>query len=157
MQRRDFLKLGGASLIDMRISGVSSASELPADVTLTIAPVTVELSPTLVFSTVGYNGTAPGPVLHMREGQSQIVDVVNETDVPEHVHWHGLFLPPELDGADEEGAVPVAPHSRRRFQFVPTPAGTRWYHTHTMAMADLHRGSYTGQCGFLIVHGARDT
>ena len=39
------------------------------------------------------------------------------------------------------------------YQFTPTPAGTRWYHTHTMSMDDLHRGSYTGQFGFLVIEG----
>ena len=60
-------------------------------------------------------------------------------------------VPSEVDGADEEGTPPVPPHGRRRYHFTPTPAGTRWYHTHTMAMTDLHRGSYTGQFGFLVV------
>ncbi len=113
--------------------------------------MTVELTPKLVFSTIGYNGTSPGPILRMREGVPQIVDVVNDTDVPEQVHWHGLLIPSEVDGADEEGTVPVPPHGRQRYHFTPTPAGTRWYHTHTMAMTDLHRGSYTGQFGFLMI------
>ena len=34
---------------------------------------------------------------------------------------------------------------------MPRPAGTRWYHSHTMAGADLNRGMYTGQFGFLYV------
>ncbi len=126
------------------------------DVTITIAPVTVEVAPNLVFSTIGYNGTSPGPVLRMREGVPHIIDVVNDTDAPEQLHWHGLCLPAELDGADEEGTPPVPPRSRRRYQFTPTPAGTRWYHTHTMAMTDLHRGSYTGQFGFLVIDSGRD-
>jgi FtsP/CotA-like multicopper oxidase with cupredoxin domain len=104
-----------------------------------------------VFSTIGYNGSAPGPILRMPEGVPQIVDVVNDTDVPEQVHWHGLLLPPEVDGAEEEGTAAVPPRGRRRYEFTPAPAGTRWYHTHTMAMTDLHRGSYTGQFGFLMI------
>src|SRR5262249_439007 len=64
--------------------------------------------------------------------------------------------PSDADGADEEGAAPVPPHGRRRYRFTPRPAGTRWYHTHTMAMTDLHRGSYTGQFGFLVVDGRDD-
>jgi FtsP/CotA-like multicopper oxidase with cupredoxin domain len=136
---------------------VSSGADVPkADITLTIAPVTVEITPKLVFSTIGYNGITPGPILRMREGVPQIVDVVNNTDVPEQVHWHGLLVPGELDGADEEGTPAVLPHSRARYVFTPTPAGTRWYHTHTMAMSDLHRGSYTGQFGFLIIEGRPD-
>ena len=118
--------------------------------------MTVELAPDRVISTIGYNGTSPGPVLRMREGVPVTVDVVNDTDVPEQVHWHGLLVPPEVDGADEEGTPPVPPHGRRRYQFTPRPAGTRWYHTHTMAMTDLHRGSYTGQFGFLMVESGND-
>jgi FtsP/CotA-like multicopper oxidase with cupredoxin domain len=48
----------------------------------------------------------------------------------------------------------VPAHGRRRYQFVPRPAGTRWYHTHTMAGIDLHRGTYTGQFGFVFVERA---
>ncbi len=34
--------------------------------------------------------------------------MVNDTDVPEYVHWHGLFVPPEVDGVEEEGTPPDA-------------------------------------------------
>ena len=142
--------------------GAGAARILPAqdgtkaDITLRIAPVTVELAPDRVVSTIGYNGTSPGPVLRMREGVPVTVEVVNDTDVPEQVHWHGLLIPAEVDGADEEGTPPVPPHGRRRYQFTPRPAGTRWYHTHTMAMTDLHRGSFTGQFGFLVVESGKD-
>ena len=74
-----------------------------ADITLRIAPVTVELAPDRILSTIGYNGTSPGPVLRMREGKPISIDVINETDTPELVHWHGLVIPGEVDGVDEEG------------------------------------------------------
>jgi FtsP/CotA-like multicopper oxidase with cupredoxin domain len=77
-----------------------------ADFTLQIAPMMVELAPQVVISTIGYNNKVPGPLLRMREGQGIIVDVVNDTDVPEYVHWHGLFVPSEMDGAAEEGTPP---------------------------------------------------
>ena len=172
MERRDFLKLGGAAAL-----GAGAARILPAqaagpgagmqanpapvetskaDITLRIAPVTVELAPNHIISTIGYNGTSPGPLLRMREGAPVTVDVINETDVPEFVHWHGLLIPSEVDGSEEEGTPPVPPRGQRRYQFVPRPAGTRWYHTHTMAGPDLHRGAYTGQFGFLMVDGGND-
>jgi FtsP/CotA-like multicopper oxidase with cupredoxin domain len=128
-----------------------------ADFTLKIAPMMVELAPQVVISTVGYSNQVPGPLMRMREGQRVTVDVVNDTDVPELVHWHGLFVPPEVDGAEEEGTPPVAPHGRRRYEFVAKPAGSRWYHSHTAAMMDLHRGSYTGQFGFLMIDPANGT
>jgi FtsP/CotA-like multicopper oxidase with cupredoxin domain len=132
----------------------SKATGPAADFTLQIAPMLVELAPQVVISTIGYNNKVPGPLLRMREGQRVTVDVVNDTDVPELVHWHGLFVPSEVDGAEEEGTPPVPPHGRRRYQFVARPAGSRWYHSHTAAMLDLHRGSYTGQFGFLMIDPA---
>jgi FtsP/CotA-like multicopper oxidase with cupredoxin domain len=77
------------------------------------------------------------------------VDVLNATSVPEFVHWHGLFIPSAVDGSGEEGTPPVAPKGQRRYQFVPKPSGTRWYHSHVYAGRNLHRGTYTGQFGFL--------
>jgi FtsP/CotA-like multicopper oxidase with cupredoxin domain len=129
---------------------------LAADFTLQIAPMMVELAPQVVISTIGYSNKVPGPLLRVREGQRVSVGVVNDTDVPEYVHWHGLFVPSEVDGAEEEGTLPVPPHGRRRYQFVAKPAGSRWYHSHTAAMMDLHRGSYTGQFGFFMIDSADD-
>ena len=127
-----------------------------ADFTLQIAPTLLELAPQVVISTIGYSNKVPGPLMRVREGQRVAVEVVNDTDVPEYVHWHGLLVPSDVDGAEEEGTPPVPPHGRRRYQFVAKPAGSRWYHSHTEAMLDLHRGAYTGQFGFLMIDSAND-
>ena len=159
MNRRDFVKLGCLAAARTTATKLLSAQMQPepkpeagaADFTLHIAPVIVELAPGRAISTIGYNGTSPGPLLRMREGTPVTVDVVNETDVPELVHWHGQLISSEVDGSEEEGTPVVPPHGGRRYQFVPRPAGTRWYHTHTMAGADLHRSTYTGQFGFVFI------
>ncbi|MGH9605423.1 MAG: multicopper oxidase family protein [Terracidiphilus sp.] len=169
MQRRDLLKLGGLALAEvgssrfqaraqagMAMSPAASAPQGNADYTLRIAPVTVELDPTHILSTIGYNGTAPGSVLRMKEGKPVTVDIINDTDTPELVHWHGMFNPPEVDGTAEEGSPFVPPHGRSRIQITPRPAGSRWYHTHVMAMDNLHKGAYTGQFGFVYVDGGND-
>jgi FtsP/CotA-like multicopper oxidase with cupredoxin domain len=181
MKRRDFVRLGCATLIAAgadklrpafgELSGVQQSMERPshlmvpsklrateraADFTLQIAPMLVELAPQVVVSTIGYNSKVPGPLLRAREGQLVTIDVVNDTDVPEYVHWHGLFIPPDVDGVEEEGTPPVSAHGKRRYQFVAKPAGSRWYHSHTAAMMDLHRGSYTGQFGFFMIDSASD-
>lgn len=163
MQRRDFLKTGSLALAATpRMLGAQMpmGSSAPpagkADLTLTIAPVTVELAPERVLSTIGYNGSSPGPVLRMREGRPVTIDVINQTDTPELVHWHGLLIPPEVDGVEEEGTPFVPPQGRRRYSFTPRPAGSRWYHSHAMAFSDLHKGAYTGQFGFLMVEGGND-
>jgi FtsP/CotA-like multicopper oxidase with cupredoxin domain len=137
-------------------AGGQSHESTPADFTLRIAPIALEIAPSRFISTIGYNGTSPGPVLRMREGKQVSVDVINQTDASELVHWHGFFIPPEVDGTDEEGTPPVPPGGRRRYQFIPRPAGTRWYHSHAMAGADLHRGTYTGQYGFVLIESGDD-
>ena len=172
MKRRDLLKLGGAAAIGagaskflpaevqtgmpMQENSAPPADASKADFTLQIAPVALELAPNRIISTIGYNGTCPGPLLRMKEGVPVTVDVINETDTPEFVHWHGLFVPADVDGAEEEGTPPVPPNGRRRYQFTPKPSGTRWYHSHAMAGTDLHKGTYTGQFGFLMVDSGKD-
>jgi FtsP/CotA-like multicopper oxidase with cupredoxin domain len=179
MNRRDFVRLGCTTVIGVGTAKLRSALAQPlpqvpgsqphpmsmsepnppahpADFTLRIAPTMVELAPQVVISTIAYSGKVPGPLLRMREGQRVAIEVVNDTDVPEYVHWHGLFVPSGMDGAEEEGTPPVPPHGRRRYQFVANPAGSRWYHSHTEAMLDLHRGAYTGQFGFLMIDAAND-
>jgi FtsP/CotA-like multicopper oxidase with cupredoxin domain len=146
MHRRDFLRASGA--------GVLGALPIPgaiADFTLHIQPVTVELSPKHHVKTTGYNGTAPGPILRVPEGKTISIDVMNETDIEEVVHWHGLHIPSDVDGSMEEGTPAVAPNSSARYTFSATPSGTRWYHTHIAAGRNLNRATYTGQFGFFYI------
>ncbi|HTV54001.1 MAG TPA: multicopper oxidase domain-containing protein, partial [Terriglobia bacterium] len=85
-----------------------------------------------------------------------MIDVFNDTKEPELVHWHGMFLPPEVDGAAEEGTPFIPPKAFRRYSFVARPSGTRWYHTHVHAGRDLSRSTYTGQFGMVYVEPASD-
>jgi FtsP/CotA-like multicopper oxidase with cupredoxin domain len=149
MRRRDFLALTAAL-------PVFGGDGVPADITLRISEITAELGPKHTVRTVAYNGQTPGPLLRMAEGKSVTVEVVNETDRPELVHWHGLHIPPEVDGAHEEGTPLVQGRDRRRYTFTPQPSGTRWYHTHAMAHHNLTIGSYSGQFGMLIVEPRTD-
>lgn len=102
-----------------------------ANVTLRIAPISAEIGPGRTIKTVGYNGSIPGPILRFREGKPVTVDVFNDTDVAETVHWHGQRISSGVDGSVEEGTPAVPPHGHRRYRFTPAPAGTRWYHTHS--------------------------
>ena len=123
----------------------------PADYTLEIAPFTVEASPRHRFKTLAYNGSVPGPLLRVTEGHPVSIDVHNGASHEEIVHWHGLFLPSQVDGAMEEGTPMISPGGSFRYTYTPRPAGTRWYHTHIRAGDDLSRGLYSGLFGFLIV------
>jgi FtsP/CotA-like multicopper oxidase with cupredoxin domain len=150
MDRRDFLI--GASLA---ILGAAAKAKLwaqtPADMRLEIAPLKLEIAPKKEIHTVAYNGRVPGPLIRWPEGKPITIDVVNRTNVPEIVHWHGLWIRSEEDGAIEEGSPMIAPGGQRRYSFTPRPAGFRWYHTHTSAGHDLKRATYTGQFGCFYI------
>jgi len=149
IDRRSLLNLAGlypfAAALPNRAWG--AAPEPKADYTLRIAPGLVELAPDHIVSTTLYNAQFPGPLLRFKEAQPVIVDVFNDTDTPELVHWHGQTIPSEVDGASEEGSPFVLPHGMRRLAFTPKPVGFRFYHTHVVAGGDLNRGTYTGQVG----------
>jgi FtsP/CotA-like multicopper oxidase with cupredoxin domain len=122
-------------------------SETKADYSLTIATQPIELAPNRVVSVTSYNGQFPGPLLRFKEGVRVTVDVHNETDTPEQLHWHGQSIPSDVDGAAEEGTPFISPHASRRISFVPRPSGFRFYHTHVRAGGDLSRGQYGGLVG----------
>jgi FtsP/CotA-like multicopper oxidase with cupredoxin domain len=152
MNRRTFLAgLGAAAASDLRGQDASKP-----DFSLRIGPVSVEPKPGKVFKTTGYNGALPGPLIRCREGQRVTIEVFNESNVPELVHWHGLRVPSELDGAMEEGTPMIAPGKSARYSFVASPAGTRWYHSHATAGQNLNRATYTGQFGFFVIDPASD-
>ncbi len=154
LQRRDFLKVssGVALAAGLKpwtsvLAQSASQPETKADHTLRIAAGLVELSPTHIVSTTLYNGQFPGPLLRFKEGQRVTVDIHNDTDTPELVHWHGQMIQSDVDGASEEGTPFVPARGMRRATFIPKPSGFRFYHTHVPAGGDLNRGTYTGQAG----------
>jgi FtsP/CotA-like multicopper oxidase with cupredoxin domain len=128
----------------------------PADVTLRIATGLVELAPDHIVSTTLYNGQFPGPLLRLKEGKPVTVEIFNDTDTPELVHWHGQIIPSDVDGASEEGSPFVPAHGTQRITFTPKPTGFRFYHTHVVAGGDLNRSTYTGQVGPVYIEPKND-
>jgi len=163
MNRREFLRLTGVSALSSasilygcaasteQVSAPLSSSRNPARFSLRIAPVKIDLSAKQTIETIGYNGSSPGPLLRVVEGQQVIVEVKNDSEVPELVHWHGFYVPSEVDGSMEEGTPMVAVGGSRQYSFTAQPSGTRWYHTHAFAGNDLRRSLYSGQFGFFYV------
>ena len=129
----------------------SNDNQSPADYTLNIATGPLELAPKKIISVTTYNGQFPGPLLRFREGEQVTIDLRNDTDTPEQVHWHGQFVSTDVDGAAEEGTPFVPAHGSRRISFVPKPSGFRFYHTHARAGADLDRGQYGGLVGPVFI------
>jgi len=157
MNRRTFLVQSSAALVSAGLASVAPAwSETEADVKLEIAPLAIEIAPRKVVHTVAYNGRVPGPLIRWPEGKPIIIDVFNRSTIPEIVHWHGLWIPSDMDGAAEEGSPMIQPGAQFRYSFTPQPAGFRWYHTHAFAGHDLKRGTYTGQFGCFYIEPKND-
>jgi FtsP/CotA-like multicopper oxidase with cupredoxin domain len=161
MNRREFLvdsarALTGASLLG-RSFALAAQPQPPADYTIRIAPISLEIAPGKIVRTTAFNGRVPGDLIRVREGQQVTLDVINETDVADIVHWHGLHIPSTQDGATEEGSLESAPHGgTQRYTWVARPAGFRWYHSHTSAGHNLNRATYAGEFGFLMIDPASD-
>jgi FtsP/CotA-like multicopper oxidase with cupredoxin domain len=158
IHRRGFLLGAGAAgmALGTGLGGAYCQIANAPDHSLRIAPLRLELAPDKVIDTFAYNGVVPGPTLRLREGRQISIDIRNDTDVDDIIHWHGLYVPSEADGAMEEGSPMVERAGTRRYTFTARPGGTRWYHSHDVAGKDLTRSVYSGMYGFLIVEPSND-
>jgi FtsP/CotA-like multicopper oxidase with cupredoxin domain len=155
--RRDFLKISGAAALAPAIEPFARAATpattpvSKADYTVRIANSQVELAPGHVISTTTYNGQFPGPLLRFTEGRRVVVNIQNDTGVPEQLHWHGQNIPVDVDGAAEEGTPYIPAHGSRRIAFTPGPTGLRFYHSHLIAGNNLAAGLYSAQAGAVYI------
>ena len=94
-----------------------------------------------------YNGTTPGPVLRVRQGDRLRVEVANELKADTTVHWHGIRLANAMDGVPHLTQPPIRPGESFVYEFDCADAGTYWYHPHADSAEQLGRGLY----GALIV------
>jgi FtsP/CotA-like multicopper oxidase with cupredoxin domain len=160
IDRRSLLKLAGLlpliGAAPRSAWAVGETADEKADYTIRIGTGLVELAPNHIVSTTLYDGQFPGPLIRFKEGQQTVVDIYNNTYVPELVHWHGQMIPSDVDGAAEEGSPFVPALGVQRISFVPKPAGFRFYHTHVVPGADLNRGTYTGQAGPVYIEPKND-
>ena len=95
---------------------------------LSIGPVRKELGADLRM--LAYNGSIPGPTLHVPQGSRITVDVRNDGDVETTVHWHGLRLENRYDGVPHETQKPIPVGGGYRCQVQFPDAGFYWYHPH---------------------------
>lgn len=154
LSRRQFTQLTALSLGGLTAGARNLLAAPTSDITLELAPYLLEASPKHHIRTLAYNNQVPGPLLRMRQGKPTSVTIRNRTPDPEIVHWHGLFLPSEIDGAMEEGTPMIAPGADVHYTLTPDPPGFRWFHTHTRAGNDLSKGLYSGLFGPLFIEPA---
>ena len=99
---------------------------------------------------LAYNGSVPGPVLHVDQGSEITVQVRNDGDVEATVHWHGLRLDNRYDGVPHETQEPIAIGGTFTYQLQFLDAGFYWYHPHIREDYGLEMGLY----GTIVVEPA---
>jgi FtsP/CotA-like multicopper oxidase with cupredoxin domain len=77
------------------------------------------------------NGNIPGPTLYFQEGDLARIHVKNEMNVATSLHWHGLLVPPTMDGVPFVAQVPIEPGTTLTYEFPIRQTGTYWYHSHS--------------------------
>ena len=142
--RRSLLRgatfLGGGAAISALLPGwalsasAATPSTLPTlsgeDIKLTIGhtPVTIDGKSQ---HAVTINGSVPGPLLRLREGQRVRISVTNTLDEDTSIHWHGLLVPSHMDGVPGLSFPGVPPGGTFVYEFPVIQSGTYWYHSHS--------------------------
>ncbi len=96
----------------------------------------------------GYNGTTPGPTIEVTEGDRIRIIVKNELPEPTSIHWHGIELPNDQDGAAPETQHPIMPGEEYTYEFTLYQSGTVMYHSGFNVM----RQDHMGLTGTFVVH-----
>ena len=77
------------------------------------------------------NGTVPGPLIRLREGQNVRFNVANHLREDTSIHWHGLLVPFQMDGVPGISFPGIKPDKTFTYDFPVRQAGTYWYHSHS--------------------------
>lgn len=99
---------------------------------LTAKPVKWPITGDTTVTAWTYNGTVPGPLIRVNEGDKIRVVLKNELPEATSIHWHGLPVPNNQDGVAEPAVTqkPIMPGETYTYEFVAKPAGTYMYHSH---------------------------
>ena len=80
---------------------------------------------------IAVNGTVPGPLVRLREGQKVRIDVTNNLHEDTSIHWHGLLLPFQFDGVPGVSFPGIRPGETFTYEFPIRQSGTYWWHSHS--------------------------
>ena len=80
---------------------------------------------------IAVNGTVPGPLVRLREGQDVRLNVTNNLDEDSSIHWHGILLPFQFDGVPGVSFPGIKPGETFTAPFKVRQSGTYWWHSHS--------------------------
>jgi len=111
-------------------------------------PIKHVIAPGLEIEAWGYNGSTPGPLLEVDQGDRVRIYVTNKLPEATTIHWHGVFVPYGMDGVGGLTQEPIAPGKTFKYEFTFDRAGTFMYHPHVDEMTQIA----LGMMGMIVVH-----
>jgi FtsP/CotA-like multicopper oxidase with cupredoxin domain len=123
-------------------SAVAQEPSALREFTLTAEEIDWELAPGTTVRAWAYNGQMPGPELRVREGDTVRVTLVNRLPVGTTIHWHGVDVPPAMDGPVGLSQAAVDSGESFVYEFTATNPGSRMYHAHADPTVQIALGLY---------------
>ena len=113
---------------------------------MTLKDMVVEIAPGVKYNTWAFDGHgAPGPILHVRQGQTVQMTLTNGGTIPHSIDFHAARIAPNHAFTD------VAPGKSFTFRFQANDPGVFMYHCGTKpVLAHIANGMY----GALVVDPA---
>jgi CopA family copper-resistance protein len=113
----------------------AAASSAPAILSGEVIDLTIDETEFAVDGRTGtamtINGTIPGPIIRLKEGQSVTLRVTNQLEEITSIHWHGILLPPDMDGVPGVSFGGIKPRTTFTYRFPVRQSGTYWFHSHS--------------------------
>jgi nitrite reductase (NO-forming) len=105
---------------------------------MTLKDITIEIAPGVKYNTWAFDGHgAPGPVVHVREGQTVEMTLTNGGAIPHSIDFHAARIAPNKAFKD------VAPGESFTFRFKASDPGVFMYHCGTKpVLAHIANGMY---------------
>jgi len=104
---------------------------------LTASAVRWNILDNVTVTAWAYNGSVPGPMIRVTEGDKLRIILKNELPEATSIHWHGIPVPNAMDGV-----TPIQPGASFTYEFTAPPAGSFMYHSHINSDKQLGLGLY---------------
>jgi len=171
MKRKEFIKrmglgAGAVTLSPLLVSCLNEDSvlngkfqlplALPSELTgssstLNASPSNIQIGDLYAQSAFQFNSSIPGPTIRKKRGDTAHIRFENNIGQESIIHWHGLIVPPEMDGHPKD-AISSGAYT---YQFsLNQRAGTYWYHPHPHRITGEQ--VYRGLAGFFIIEDERE-
>jgi CopA family copper-resistance protein len=107
---------------------------------LVVGAHSLEVVPGKTSRVITMNGSVPGPVIRLKQGETAEIQVENRLKGKTSIHWHGLLLDGAQDGSPGfNGFGGIPGNSNFTYRFPVRQSGTYWYHAHSL---DEQAGQY---------------